>query len=195
MIERPWYIDAKSAASLKARADQGEFTTLLGYNEPDNVVNNPVVTVAAGLAAWPLLESTGLRLGSPACGGNAARTWCPEFMAAAKAQGLRVDFVAVHWYGNPDETALFAEIDKAYSMWGLPVWVTEFGCVDWGYNPSRYQAADVVAFLQKVLPRLDATPYVERYAFYPWLDNESSYTNADGSMSDVAKVYDSHPFN
>jgi len=69
------------------------------------------------------------------------------------------------------------------SRLGHRVWLRRLGL-----RSSRYTAEDVVAFLEHVLPRLDATPHVERYAIFPWLTNESSFVNEDGSMSDVARV-------
>lgn len=43
----------------------------------------------------------GMRLGAPAVamGADAPGGWLDQFMSGARARGLRVDFVPLHWYG------------------------------------------------------------------------------------------------
>lgn len=45
-----------------------------------------------------LLHQSGLRIGSPAPHENGLQKWLIPFMAEAKQQNARVDFIALHWY-------------------------------------------------------------------------------------------------
>ena len=49
-------------------------------------------------------------------------------------------------------------VTDAYKTLHLPVWVTEFEC----YGSEDQQ----IAFLQQVLPWMDAQSYVTRYAYF-----------------------------
>ena len=74
-------------------------TTLLGFNEPDDL-RQANMSVEQAIALWPLLQATGLRLGSPATTKNGALgsdSWLGRFMAEADKQGLQVDFISVHY--------------------------------------------------------------------------------------------------
>jgi len=86
---------AKDAARLKGSGADA----LLGFNEPD-CANQGNVTVAEALDLWPQLMATGLRLGSPAPASftNGTFTWLKQFVDGVKIRGLRLDFLAVHFY-------------------------------------------------------------------------------------------------
>lgn len=96
--------DPETIARAGTAAKAAGIRELLGFNEPDQV-KQANMTVEQALAAWPLLEKTGLRLGSPACV-HPDNEWMQAFMTAAKKQKLRIDFVCVHSYGNDDAAAL-----------------------------------------------------------------------------------------
>jgi hypothetical protein len=86
---------AKDAARLKGSGADA----LLGFNEPD-CANQGNVTVEEALDLWPQLMATGLRLGSPAPASftNGTFTWLKQFVDGVKLRGLRLDFLAVHFY-------------------------------------------------------------------------------------------------
>ena len=56
----------------------------------------------AAISLWPQLEATGLTLVSPAVASNAATSgsWLDQFMVQVAAGGLRVDAMALHWFGT-----------------------------------------------------------------------------------------------
>ncbi len=85
-----------------------EYPALLGYNEP-NLEGQADMSVEKALQYWPMLEKTGLRLGSPATTGRSGLDWTIEFMKGAKTRGYRVDFLALHWYGDCSSTGPFCE--------------------------------------------------------------------------------------
>lgn len=171
---------------------------LLGFNEPDSK-KQANMSVDKALKAWPILEKTGLRLGSPATvhGDN---DWMKEFMRKAKKQGRRVDFVTVHWYGNPNPDKLINDLKAIHKLYGKPIWLTEFGVADWNaksFDQNKHTVHEVRQFMKEVLPRLDKLPFVERYAWFSAGQQSahlgtSSLFNGDGSLTWLGKFYAAH---
>ena len=97
----PWVPMIFNAAHVKdaARLKGSGADALLGFNEPD-CANQGNVTVAEALDLWPQLMATGLRLGSPAPASftNGTFTWLKQFVDGVRIRGLRLDFLAVHFY-------------------------------------------------------------------------------------------------
>jgi RNA polymerase sigma factor (sigma-70 family) len=161
--------DVTPAALAQARQD-GRY--LLTFNEPDSG-SQANMTVAQALADWPQLEATGMLLGSPAVQDDAATpgSWLDQFMAGAKARGYRVDFIAVHWYAQGFDPAasvseLKAYLQAIYQRYHLPIWLTEFGMVQFG-SPSTYPTdAQQSAFLTGAAAMMASLGYVQRYAWF-----------------------------
>ncbi|WP_240742317.1 glycoside hydrolase family protein [Micromonospora zingiberis] len=146
--------------------------TLLGFNEPD-LPMQANMSVEHALDLWPRLQGTGMRLGSPAVafGAHIPGGWLDRFLSGARDRGLRVDFIALHWYGSyfGDEAALHLMdyVQKVHDRYGLPIWVTEFGLIDFSEKPPRYPSPQqLVTFIDKATAALEATPYVERYSWF-----------------------------
>lgn len=175
--------------------------TLLGFNEPD-VQSQSNMTVEQAIADWPQLQATGLRLGSPASGtGDDTQTngWLARFMAQIKAHGYRVDFICIHPYqANFDATQatdnLRREIAYVHDTYHLPVWVTEYGMVNWQKN--TYPDADIAArFATLSANMMNHLSYVERYAWYSLIPNQKtlSLENSDGSLNVIGKAWAEGP--
>ncbi len=185
-----WYGDASGLKSLSGAK------ALLGFNEPDGK-DQANLTVDEALAAWPELEKTGLPLGSPATV-HADGDWMQAFLKGARERKLPVDFVTVHWYYLPDPDAFIGYLEKVHRLYGLPIWITEFACVDWDKKPggtASFTPEDVARFVRAVLPRLDALPWVKRYA---WFEGDGPYAesrlfNSDGTLTVVGRAYAGHP--
>ncbi len=163
---------AKSTAALAAAAADAKkrgTTELLGFNEPEKKQQGNM-TLEAALDAWPALQETGLRLGSPSCV-HPDKEWMIAFMDGVKKRGLRVDFVCVHSYGGPNADALVARLEKVHQMFGeRPIWITEFGVGDWNakkVEDNRHKPETVLRFMEEILPRLEKLDFVERYAWFP----------------------------
>ena len=75
-----------------------EYSALLGYNEP-NWLGQAEMSVETALEYWPMLEETGLRLGSPATTGRSGLDWSIEFMKGAKERGYHIEQMvcAISW--------------------------------------------------------------------------------------------------
>lgn len=154
----------KAGAAAKA-AGVG---ALLGFNEPDQS-KQADMSVEEALAVWPLLEETGLRLGSPACV-HPDNDWMQAFMKAAKKQKRRIDFVCMHSYGNDDATALVRRLGKIEKLYDKPIWITELAVGDWkakSVDSHRYEPKAVLKFMEEILPKLERLDFIERYAWFP----------------------------
>ncbi len=163
-----WGSKSLNPTDLAKAARNGK--VLLGFNEPDQS-NQSNITVEDALNAWPQLEATGLRLGSPAAAGgyDSPDGWLAKFMKGAKDHGCRVDFICVHDYeggfDSPEKAAdaLCAKLELVHQQYQKPLWLTEFALADWHAPASEAQQQ---AYAKIVIPRLEKIPYLERYAWF-----------------------------
>jgi len=173
---------------------------LLGFNEPDRE-KQANMTVEEALQAWPQLEATQMRLGSPAPAGGPARPggWLDRFMTGAREKGYRVDFICVHWYGeNYDPKAatkqLKAYLTAVHERYQKPVWLTEFALSNHGKGAPA-TVAEQQAFMAQALPMLDALPFVERYSWFVSGPNKKGKPEnwfllaPDGRLSELGQTY------
>ena len=171
---------------------------LLTFNEPDHP-QQANLTPQRALDLWPTLESSGLRLGSPAVafGADQPGGWLDQFMSGAAQRGYRVDFVAVHWYGadfhaGQSVRALHDYLSAVHDRYGKRVWLTEFALMRFGpttYAPQRAQAA----FAARATRMLDRLPWLERYAWFampaPTHGRSTGLVRPDGSVTAVGRAY------
>ncbi|MFI5892637.1 sigma-70 family RNA polymerase sigma factor [Actinoplanes sp. NPDC051513] len=161
--------DATDATIAKAKKESGG--ELLGFNEPD-MAGQADMSVEDALAAWPKLQATGLRLGSPsvAYGGDTAGGWLDRFMSGAKDKGYRVDFITLHWYGSDFSAAAVGQflgyVDAVHKRYNKPIWVTEFGLMNFSGSPKYPSASQLVTFIKGTTSGLQSRSYVERYAWF-----------------------------
>lgn len=155
-----------NVASALADIAAAGYDTVLGFNEP-NKVDQANMSVEDAIAEWPALTSDpNIRVGSPAVSDD-GRAWLEDFMAQVEENGLRVDFIAMHWYGWNAGSCTAGNLQGAVnwaSQWGLPVWITEFGCM----GSSNTDEATLIQFFNDSMEMLENHPLVERYAWYPW---------------------------
>lgn len=163
----------RTGEHLAALQEKARVPALLVINEP-NKTDQANMSVEEVVRLWPAFEPLAERLSSPAPAGVLG-PWFDKFHRMAKARGLRYEFMAVHLYGPPDPEKFLAKIDAVYEKYRLPIWITEFAVADWDAAPkncrgdcpqNRYSEAQVLAFMQAVLPELEKRSYVERYAWF-----------------------------
>jgi hypothetical protein len=184
-----------SLARVKTKAKSRGYQELLGFNEPDAPTQGNT-TVQEALDAWPKLQATGLRLGSPATV-HPDNEWMLAFMKGVEERGLRVDFICMHSYGGPGVESLLKKIRKVHDLFKRPIWITEFAVADWEAKTAaenRHTPEEVAAFVTKLLPKLEAMNIVERYAWFTGGVSggplaSSQLFNADGSLTIVGKAY------
>ncbi len=168
---------------------------LLGFNEPDHV-DQANMTVADAISTWPELLATGLRVGSPAPTDGGA-SWLYDFVSQADSNGLRVDYVAVHYYrsyftaSDPAgaATQFYNFLKAIHDQVKRPIWVTEWNNgANWtsGPDPTHAQQQATVAAM---IEMLDNTPWVERYAIYNWVEDVRRVVWDDGWPTDAGFTY------
>ncbi|MGI9177300.1 MAG: LamG-like jellyroll fold domain-containing protein, partial [Pirellulales bacterium] len=169
-------------------------THLLGFNEPNNPVEDAYVnlgngSVDAAIAAWPGLLATGHRIGSPAVT-DGGKAWLYEFMDKAIAANLRVDFIAIHNYqAGQSAASLTAWLKDVYDRYQLPIWLTEFNNgANWttAADPTLQQNAD---WLASVTTTFDATPWIERYSIYSAVEAVRQMVDSSGNLTPAGLVY------
>lgn len=185
----------QSVEKVAAVAKKENSRELLAFNEPDRSSQSNMSVVQA-LEAWPLLQKTGLRLGSPACV-HPDSDWMQEFMEEVKKRNLKVDFICVHSYAGPNADAFLDRLKTIHKLYDRPLWITEFAVGDWNATSlaeNRYKPADILKFMKDVLPKLDRLDFLERYAWFPAdADNKtlgnSALWDADGKLTPLGEYY------
>ena len=189
------FAPANHQATWTAGGIAGLYDTLLGFNEPD-LASQSNISVNDALNLWPLLEQTGLRLGSPATA-NLSNGWMSQFMSDATSMGLRVDFMALHHYAGADPQTFLDYIDSAYNQYQLPIWITEFAVRDGNASTPAdniYTDQLVYNFMHKVLPGLESRNFVERYAWFhsprenPFVTSSALFEN-NGELTKLGRLY------
>jgi hypothetical protein len=185
----------RAAADIRSVAAARRFGALLGFNEPDAKTQGNT-TVEQALDAWPILEATGLRLGSPSCV-HPDNEWMKAFMKGVEERGLRVDFICMHSYGGPGADSLVKRLETIRTLYQRPIWITEFAVADWEAKTpgeNRHTPERVANFVAELLPRLEAMDFIERYAwFHGGVSGaalaSSQLFNPDGSLTIVGEAY------
>lgn len=178
---------------------------LLGFNEPDNPVEDAYQNLGNGsreaaVAQWPPLLETGLRVGAPAVT-DGGQWWIAEFMSKAEAAGLRVDFVPVHYYrgfsnaADPDGAAqqMYNYLMGIHEIVKRPLWVTEFNNgANWTSTPDPTLDQNR-ATIRAMINMMDNVPWIERYSIYSDVEPVRRTHTPDGSLTPMGTMYRDHP--
>ena len=170
-------------------------TAVLGFNEPDQKSQGDM-TVEQALELWPKLEELNLPLGSPS-GVHADCEWMQSFMKQAAKRKYRVDFVTIHWYGDPNAAQFMGHLDRVAKLYKMPLWITEFCPGDWNAlktGKNKHTQKDVMRFIKDTLPRLERVSYLHRYAWFCATPKDAALScsalfDADGSINPLGKAY------
>lgn len=156
---------------------------VLSFNEPDQAggggSNIPVDdAVKAHKKYIQPLAGQGLKIGSPAVTNgnepNKGINYLKQFIA--QCSDCQIDFVVAHYYAWANADDFKNYLTKFHETFNKPVWVTEFGV-----NPGE---GDADAFLKEVLPWLDSTEWIGRYAYHmaaPDVEGKSYLVNSAGN--------------
>lgn len=203
MIRSAASISDAAINTLTAGRIAGDYRYLLGFNEPDGV-NQANLTPTQAANLWPKLQQTGLILGSPA---PAVPTngWLKEFMGIAKKRGLKVDFIALHFYAQLTDTRAVARITSQIELirrnYGKPIWITEIGIIDRRTQQGSASTnwARSVKMMRSLTTWLDSKPYVQRYA---WMTDKSptrpllkwsTMYDGQGRLTPLGKAFATRP--
>lgn len=150
---------------------------ILGFNEPDHLKQSNI-PVARAVKKWTqsvvppvqldgtMRKTISLVSPSPAHPGD---EWMRSFMAAPGVSES-IDWVGVHWYRGPDVAKFQTDMEEYYNLYGRrPLLLTEFAVADWTagtVEENKYSSAQVLRFMQQVLPWLEETPWIAGYSWF-----------------------------
>jgi hypothetical protein len=161
-----------NAQNLGKRMDIAHY---MAFNEPDGS-DQANMTVDKAIEKYEAMLASGLRLGSPATKDNTnGQTWRDEFMTKAAANGLRVDYIVVHYYKKTTAQSFYNWLKAIHDKWQRPIWVKEFnyGAI-WTDQPASNEAAR--DGLESYMEMLDTTSFVERYSVFTWQPDNPIYS-------------------
>lgn len=176
-------------------SNNGTSPHILGQNEPDNTGDpREVVTkIEDLLRVWPELMATGKRLGSPAMAGNLNMLY--QFLDSIDARGWRCDYVVMHCYWYSDWSSWAWNFNNVHNRTGRPIWITEMNYgANWTGWPGADRSGSAANFaIQKqhmvpILDGLEATPYIERYAYYNAVE-DCRAAHLGGSLTPIGEYY------
>lgn len=176
-------------------SNNGTSPHILGQNEPDNTgdAREVVTKVEDLLKIWPELMATGKRLGSPAMAGNLNMLY--QFLDSIDARGWRCDYVVMHCYWYSDWSSWAWNFNNVHSRTGRPIWITEMNYgANWTGWPGSDRSGSAANFaIQKqhmgpILDGLEATPYIERYAYYNAVE-DCRAAHLGGSLTPIGEYY------
>ncbi|KAF7960015.1 hypothetical protein EAE96_001615 [Botrytis aclada] len=155
------FTGAWSAAASSAISSGS--THLMSFNEPDlsTQANIGASDAAAGYKTYMQPFAGKAKLGAPAVTNGASPmglTWLKSFLSSCS--DCTIDFVCIHWYDSASNVAYFKQyVQDAYTAGGnRPLWITEF--------QASGSTDEQNAFMKEVLPWLDASTMVDRYAWF-----------------------------
>ena len=154
---------------------------LLGFNEPDGATQGNM-TLDEMLLYWPKMMESGMRLGSPAPAGNTQLLY--DFIAKCDELNYRVDFVAIHDYGEGTALAFYNKCKAVYDRTGRPIWVTEFNSGGtWTKTTPTYP--EIAARIAEIVDKYDTEGIIERYSIFSFDENLNDF----GSIQNRAVFY------
>ena len=195
----PMVWKSTTANDLKTRvlkAKNAGYKYILTFNEPDlsgqcNMKVNDVYNAWKGIAGM-----TGIKISSPVTAQwpNASAGWFQPFMNKLTSSDYDPDFISIHCYPDNYAGAGMADwfmenvVDWTWNKYHKPIWITEFS------TTGEYVTASATTqFWKAVMPKLDACPYVERYAAFGFnardKKNVGLWYYSTGAWTDAGEVY------
>ncbi|KAF8864320.1 hypothetical protein BDZ45DRAFT_575471, partial [Acephala macrosclerotiorum] len=154
--------DTTTWSTVATAAIASGCTALLGYNEPDysGQSNIGYADAAKGWAEYMEPFAGKATLVSPAVTNGASPmglTWLENFISACTS--CTINAVAIHWYNGGDAAAFQTYVQEAYTAGGnRPLWITEF--------QASGTTDEQNSFLEEVIPFLDSSDMVAKYAYF-----------------------------
>jgi len=179
--------------------EAGYAKRLLGFNEPDRP-EQADMTVEKAANLWPILESAGIPLASPAVAHDGS-DWSKDWISVSAERSFRQDYIAVHWYGWPSANAFKEQMRYLYELYGgnTPLLISEFAPADWeatSVEENRFNRTQVLQFMKIVLPWMEdpEQDWIAGYAWFPfdpsWPPGHcSALFEEDGSATALGRYY------
>ncbi|EGO26014.1 hypothetical protein SERLADRAFT_466941 [Serpula lacrymans var. lacrymans S7.9] len=178
------------ASSINETIQNQHVTAILGMNEPEQSAQSNI-TPAEGAQMWKSylepLRAQGVRLGSPApSSAPSGKTWIQDFLTACEG-GCTLDFIALHWY-DVNATTFEAYLSDFHDTFQLPIWVTEWACQNFNDVNAQCSYEDIVAFMNATQGFMDASEFVERYAWFGAMKNLQGVNQDDALMDGNGRI-------
>ena len=185
-----------------------EYRFLLTFNEPD-FPDQAHMTPEQAVEAWkyikPIVDDEKVDVSSPVVAiptvfyedkNNDYRTvggWFGKYTELMNRSNYHDEFTTVHLYfDNPGEWILDV-FKKIHEKTGKKIWITEWGVAQWsqvqnfdwtgGRDEGNWQREIIEKFVRKIIPIMDKTDYIERYAWFPFDgSNTEKYGNGAGGL-------------
>jgi hypothetical protein len=184
-------------ADVIPQIESGQAKRVLAFNEPDHPKQSNM-SVEDVVSYWHILEDINLPLASPSVA-QSTGSWMMDFMEEAEANCLRMEYVAIHWYGGASVEEFKNKMRVTYEMYGSrrPLLLTEFAPADWtALTPAdnKWSQANVLAFMKEVLPWLEEQDWIEGYAWFSFEQSFAAGTSSalfdlNGDQTTIGKFY------
>ncbi len=165
-VPMKWNAKSFTDTKWKEILDVKNATHVLGFNEPQSA-EQANMTTEEQLLYWPKLMESGLRLGSPAPT-NMALFY--DFMTKCDELNYRVDFVALHDYGEGTAQSFYNFCKTVHDRTGRPIWVTEFS---WGGSWTNITPTypEISQRINEIMEKYDTEGIIERYCIFNFDEN------------------------
>lgn len=184
MLWAPIQLHEPTWASNVEKAIAKGAKNILSFNECDHAsqCNMSPASAAAGHIRLMNPYSGKVRIGAPAITNSGSPgqglDWLQQWLDSCGGK-CAFDFCPIHWYSPADPAEFINHVKKAQKTCGKPVWITEF---------APFGSPDEIdAFLQEVMPKLDADPNVERYSYF--MVQPGSMVSNGNSLSKFGKTF------
>ncbi|MGE9270709.1 MAG: glycosyl hydrolase, partial [Verrucomicrobiales bacterium] len=141
---------------------------------------------------WPRLERFRLPLLGP-CPANYKGAWRTAYETIAEEQGLRADYMAMHWYsisgassGSP--STLINNMQTLYDLYGKPIWLTEFSTRDFVGDKTTWSRNHNYNFLAEFIWRAESLPWLKQYSVFEWAMYGGDPDTTDAASDDPAAM-------
>nr|XP_019046229.1 hypothetical protein I302_04969 [Kwoniella bestiolae CBS 10118]OCF25159.1 hypothetical protein I302_04969 [Kwoniella bestiolae CBS 10118] len=162
--------DGEDAARLEAFKSMTSVPQyIIGFEEPDCSAGSGSagMDVGTAISLWnqyvvPKGEAGSILVGPSMCKQAAESGWLGPFMAGVTR---KPDIMNIHVNKN-SAAGIYADIDHYYNTYGLPIWVTEFACVDdsTSFIPCTDQS-EIDSFIHTAVDIFESDSRIAGYAY------------------------------
>jgi Glycosyl hydrolase catalytic core/Secretion system C-terminal sorting domain/F5/8 type C domain len=166
-----WNAKSLTDTRWKEILDINYSSHLLGFNEPDGE-SQANMTLDEMLLYWPKMLESGLRLGSPAMASDLNLLY--SFIDKCDELNYRVDFVAMHDYGEGTALSFYNKCKAIHDRTGRPIWIKEF---NWGgtWTKSTPTYSAIAARITEIMEKYDTEGIIERYSIFSFDETVNNF--------------------
>jgi len=172
---------------------------ILAFNEPDVPSQsnmNPYYAAELWMQELRPWQKRGAKVSTPQIVFDV--DWMDKFLKKLKQLGGKPDFLAIHWYGTPNNAGygrFTSWVTRCRKRYGMKIWVTEWGVTSKGTTSQ----GQVNSFMQRTTDWLQSKDYVKRIVWFgcftinnppdAFASRRNALFNADFSLRSIARFY------